>query len=91
MRSKILHQRFYAEILTPPIIVFIWKTVRCFLPTILSPTTINRQFRYSHEYDHFILNATATELQFFLLYIYEKHCTLIEVFVAGDFGQVVCK
>lgn len=26
------------------------------------PTTINRQFRYSHEYDHFILNAAATEL-----------------------------
>ncbi|MGP1530192.1 MAG: endonuclease/exonuclease/phosphatase family protein [Treponema sp.] len=26
------------------------------------PTTINRQLRYAHEYDHFILNAAATEL-----------------------------
>lgn len=26
------------------------------------PTTVNRQFRYSHEFDHFILNAAATEL-----------------------------
>ena len=26
------------------------------------PTTVNRDFHYSHEFDHFILNAAATEL-----------------------------